>query len=168
VAEDNRPPQFPERIAILALARGRPGSLLLLGRTPAPIDDAIAELLGDVALTAPDTPAGPEDLKGLGRFDAGLVTGLLGHLDLRPGREVIGLLRNLHCARLAVVLEPAALARGWTREDLLALEFLPAAPAGSPGGTEVFVYDIDLYNREREWNNARNWANPRNFSKFRW
>ena len=100
--------------------------------------------------------------------DAGLVTGLLGHLDLRPGREVVGLLRNLHCARLAVVLEPAALARGWTREDLLALEFLPAAPAGSPGGTEVFVYDIDLYNREREWNNARNWANPRNFSKFRW
>ena len=132
------------------------------------MDDAIREVLGDVPLTAPHMPAGPRSLEGLGRFDAGLVTGLLGRLDHRPGQEVIGLLRNLHCARLAVVLEPEALARGWTREDLLALEFLPAASPSTSGGTEVFVYDIDLYNRERDWNNARHWANPENFEKFRW
>ena len=168
MADDPSPLQSPEHVALGMLASSRPGSLLVLGEIPETLCEAITDVLGEVAVTAPDLTAGRGSLDGLGRFDAGLVTGLLGHLDHKPGMEIIGLLRNLHCARLAVVLEPAALDRGWARTDLLALEFLPAAPPEAQATSEVFVYDIDLYNRQRDWNNARNWANPQNFEKFRW
>ncbi len=165
---EEQPCLSPERLALRALARGRPESLLVMSHAPTSYADAVTELPGSPVLTAPESPAGPGSLTGLGRFDAGLVIGLLGHIDHRPGRELVGLMRNLHCARLAVVLEPAAFARGWTREEMLALEFLPAASPDVSVGIEVFVYDIDLYNRERDWNNARHWANPENFAKFRW
>ena len=32
----------------------------------------------------------------------------------------------------------------------------------------VYTYDIDSFNRQREWNSPENWANPENFRRYRW
>lgn len=156
----------PQRLALDKLAEARPGSVLLVASEPWKTE--VAEALGKVNRTVLSPPLGPESLSGLGRFDAGLVTGVLSQLDPKAGVEFIGLLRNLHCTRVALTLEEGALLAGWTREALLALEFLPLAAAAKTGGTEVFLYDIDLYNRGRDWNTPESWANPQNFDKFRW
>ena len=156
----------PQRLALGTLAESRPGSVLIVAGEGWGTE--VNEILGGVDQTVLSPPIAPEHLSGLGRFDAGLVTGILRELDPKPGVEFLGLLRNLHCTRVALTLEQDALLAGWTREALLALEFLPLAAAAKTGGTEVFLYDIDLYNRGRDWNTPESWANPQNFDKFRW
>ncbi len=156
----------PQCLALRTLAEFQPGSLLLVASRP--WDTEVTEALGSVKQTLLSPPLGPESLAGLGRIDAGLVTGVLAELDPKTGVEFIGLLRNLHCARVALTLEEESLSAGWSRDALLALEFLPMAEPSKTGGTEVFLYDIDSYNRRRDWNTPAGWANPQNFDKFRW
>ena len=50
--------------------------------------------------------------------------------------------------------------------DYLALGF---ERRGEPtDGIELFWYDADRFNPEREWNNPDHWANPENFKRYRW
>ena len=32
----------------------------------------------------------------------------------------------------------------------------------------IFTYNLESYNKKRNWNNADGWANPENFDKYRW
>lgn len=156
----------PLALALASLAEVQPDRALI-----AAADDfhtQITEALADVTLVRVPPPIGTDALAGLPRFPAGLVAGVLGCLSHAEGLAFVGTLRNMLCARVTVILDPAGISAGWSRDDLLALEFLPLGDTREGAAAEAFVYDIDLYNRTRDWNNADHWANPQNFGRFRW
>lgn len=66
-------------------------------------------------------------------------------------------MRDLLCRR--VLLSTSQ----WQPNDLRALGFIALED-----NEAMFIYDPDLIEQPREWNNASNWANPENFSRFRW
>ena len=112
-------------------------------------------------------------LATLGRFDYAVVVDALETLSLADGSALIARLRDLHCHRFAV--SHRDLAEGedqdrWTDGRFLALTLAlhRRITEGAGGTTSVYAYDIDSYNRRREWNSPKDWANPANFHRWRW
>jgi hypothetical protein len=81
--------------------------------------------------------------------------------------NLLGMARNLLNAKLLLIKTPQLTKLSFN--DLLGLGFKRLEKLDVDGEQiEVFAYDIDHYNRKREWNNARFWANPEYFEKSRW
>lgn len=104
------------------------------------------------------------ELAALGRFDFAVVADLVETLEAREAEAVLGRLKNVHADRFVLVADPARSCL--ERDELLALTLAPYELLEN--GRLAWVYDIDRYNPEREWNNPEDWANPENFRKYRW
>ncbi len=79
--------------------------------------------------------------------------------------------RNLHCHRFAVTHRHAPAADDpWTDGRFLGLTLAlhRRITEGTGIETSIYAYDIDTYNRKREWNSPDDWANPQNFHRWRW
>jgi hypothetical protein len=161
-----RPVNQALTLALASLTEVQPDRALVAATDD--LHKPIAEALADATLVRVPEPLGTDALAGLPRFPAGLVAGVLGSLSHAEGLAFLGMLRNVLCRRVAVILDAPGISAGWSRDDLLALEFLPLGDSPADAASEAFVYDIDLYNRSRDWNNADHWANPQNFGRFRW
>ena len=123
-------------------------SLIVVGQIPVPGSDA--------ALAGPFTGDDVLQLDFQQRFDLGLV--------VEPGPSdvpAIARLRDIGCSRVLLLSGQQT----WPVNQLRGLGFQPVEPLGSHA---AFLYDSDLLNRPREWNNAKHWANPENFDKYRW
>ena len=119
----------------------------------------------------------PEGLTELGRYDYALVTDTLEGLSMETGTALIARLRDVHCHRFAVTYERPAQAppsdgddAGWSdgRFRGLTLSLLRRVTDSDGGETAVYTYDIDTYNRQRDWNTPEHWAHPGNFHRWRW
>ena len=103
----------------------------------------------------------PDSLPGTLRVDTAWV---------RPGQDdvleevsaLLARLRDVHAERVIVLGD--SIDYGRTFYTALGFE-LRKSP--SVNGL-MFVWDSQLANRPRAWNNAERWANPQNFSKYRW
>lgn len=96
------------------------------------------------------------------RVDVALVRPLPGDA-FRDVSAVLARLRDVHAGR--VLLCPDQL-HVPDSSGFMALGFEPQKSPSVDG--LVFVWDPELADQPREWNDSRNWANPENFSKFRW
>ena len=102
------------------------------------------------------------------RVDTGLVVEQLEHLDSRAGAHLLSRLRDVHCKRVFLLLRNGKSGNtDWSRDTLLAMGFTQQRPDARLGA-ELYLYEPEVFNPPREWNNARDWANPENFRKYRW
>lgn len=91
------------------------------------------------------------------RFDLGLVFG-----PSQNDAAAVSRLRDLGCRRVLIMMAEEA----WSTNELRALGFQPIGALDNQW--QAFLYDSDLLNQPRDWNNPSNWANPENFGKYRW
>ena len=137
------------------------GETLLVVGMPADVEHVAVTCLGRLA-SADEVPA---EL----RVDTGLVAEQLEYLDARAGAHLLSRLRDVHCKRVFLLLRNG-LGNGntrWSRDALLAMGFTQQQP-DEVFGAELYLYEPEVFNPPREWNNARDWANPENFRKYRW
>lgn len=98
------------------------------------------------------------------RFRAGVIASLHALTD-QDARQLIAALRDRFCE---VVLIPVPRSH-WTFGEYLGLGFeLRASCANGAAQWVLYLFDVDRYNPEREWNNPVDWAHPENFDRFRW
>lgn len=144
------------------LGEYRPARLIVAGEPALQIGTVWSQYAGAELTDLTDNPL---DVTGSQAevADLALVTGVLGRLDHEQGRQFLGWLRNVGARRVVVSIGPDD---GWTFNDLLGLAFHRHATLED--GTELFAYDIETYNRPRDWNNPKYWANPENWGKYRW
>ncbi len=117
------------------------------------------------AVTCLGRLASADDMSPELRVDTGLVVEQLEHLDSRAGAHLLSRLRDVHCKRVFLLLRSGN--TGWSRDTLLAMGFTQQRPDAGLGA-ELYLYEPEVFNPPREWNNARDWANPENFRKYRW
>lgn len=146
---------------VLCIADGQTASLdAYLGRH----DDCVVE--------RPDPASTAADPGKLGRYDIGLVCGVLEQLSAEHGSTLLARLRDVHCRRLYVTWRQnghRATEGFWTHERLLSMALALLRRVDQDGMiTGIYRYDIDSYNPRREWNNPDKWAHPENFGRFRW
>ena len=150
-----------------------PGSLVCV--SPSPSLSSVEQYLahhGHCRLTAMRPGEALERLEGRDRFDYAVLSGALEALSPDNGAALIARLRDLHCHRFAVAcLHADAHHRegAWSEGDLLAMALsLHRRIAEDEVWYSVYTYDIDTFNRKREWNDPTDWANPENFRRYRW
>lgn len=98
--------------------------------------------------------------------DLALVTDTLEHVDYEQGRLLLGQLRNLGSHQIAVLVADC---RHWPFRAFIGLGFRRQQRLEENGQSyTVYTYNIDTYNRKRDWNNPKNWANPEMWDKARW
>jgi hypothetical protein len=122
-----------------------------------------AGMTGDEVTRLPAAEA-VERLARHGRFDFALVSEITELLETHHAAELVGALKNLHTDRFLLLADLTA--SSLDRDALLALGLRPAGAMDD--GRALWLYDIDGYNPERDWNNATDWAHPENFGKYRW
>jgi hypothetical protein len=142
------------------LGRYRPARLLIVGPAPG----SRAEIAGEAETRRISMDELEAALGECGHFDFAVVAGVTGRLDTRAATELVGRLKNLHADRFLLLVDPGR--SSLDRDTLLALALAPLEHLDD--GREAWLYDIDRYNPEREWNNPQDWAHPENFEKFRW
>jgi hypothetical protein len=136
------------------LGEYRPATVLLIGDAPA---------VGTDVTTLP-AEAAAAGLADAGRFDFAVVAQLTEIHDADTARVILGRLKNLHTDRFLLLADPARSCLD--RDALLSLALAPLAHLED--GRVAWLYDIDRYNPERDWNTPADWANPENFDRFRW
>ncbi|WP_148862318.1 DUF6231 family protein [Marinobacter fonticola] len=151
-----------ERILKQLLGEFHPKHLIVAGDTARKVgriwtDHADARLLD----MTQDPLSVRERLTGVA--DLALVTGLLGTLSHEDARQFLGWLRNAGARRVAVSVAPED---DWSFNEMIGLAFRRYSSLDD--GTVVYAYDIETYNRPRDWNNSKYWANPENWGKYRW
>ncbi len=113
-----------------------------------------------------------EDLPGIlataGQFELGIVC-----LDrqLRPEllRPVLARLRDVHCARLLLLLIGSEGSTAISHKELLTLGFQSHPRAlEQTSELKIYAYDIRTYKRTPRWLNPKGWANPELWDKYRW
>lgn len=123
-------------------------------------------------LTAMRPEEALEQLEDHDRFDYAVLCGALEALSPKDGAALIARLRDLHCHRFAVACVHADAHHregAWSEGDLLAMALsLHRRIAEDEVWYSVYTYDIDTFNRRREWNDPADWANPQNFRRYRW
>ncbi len=149
---------------------GAPGITSLLealgnvGPDPSVLAIGIAddELQGISAVRVYEALSGPAELPATLRVQLGIVRAPLDLMARKDAEQLLSRLRDVHCEKVLLV----AAGGEWTADELRSLGYLEMQhPAGAGS---CYVFDPDLFNEPREWNNARNWANPENFRKYRW
>ena len=150
----------PETLLLEALLALGPTSVLAVGGAAAVAAEAFRARRPETVVRSIDEP---DELRALAdaRYDAAAVSGLVGARPDRAARELLAALRDRHCDRVLLAAPTGA----WPLTDYLALGFELRATGER---VELYWYDVDRYNPEREWNNPEHWANPENFKRYRW
>jgi hypothetical protein len=139
------------------LGRYRPARLLLIG-------PSFAEFAGEAETRRLPAEHAERALGACGHFDFAVVADVIERLDAAAATTLLGGLKNLHADRFVLVVDPRR--SSLDSDALLALTLAPLERLD--GGREAWLYDIDRYNPEREWNTPEDWAHPENFRKYRW
>jgi hypothetical protein len=145
-----------DRISAL-LARHQPATLLIIGELPLLAADA-------PATTRMAAESAARELEGHGRFDFAILGEVAERLPADETGALLGRLKNLHTDRFLLLVDPRR--SKLDRDALLGLALLPLEAAEDD--RQAWLYDLDRYNPEREWNNPADWAHPENFDRFRW
>jgi hypothetical protein len=126
----------------------------------------------DCALTTMAPAEATDLLAEQGRFDYAVLSGALEDVPHDDGAALIARLRDLHCHRFALACRHADAHHregAWSEAELLAMALSLHRRIREDGvWFSVYTYDIDTFNRRREWNNPEHWANPDNFRRYRW
>lgn len=136
----------------------QPRSLLLYG--------AVAEKLKqDCALSEAITVLDFGQVDNLERYyDMALVDLSAVAYDAKDLTSWLGCLRNQFARQIVVIIDNSA---AFGLRDFIALGFKRDEDYQA-ADSACFTYDLNAYNKKREWNNARFWANPEMFNKARW
>lgn len=103
-----------------------------------------------------------DQLSNLERVDLAIV------LDWQPtsddANQLLARIRNLHSHKIWLLApsnsshpEPQLIGLGFQRQQHFQDEHLAS-----------YGYNLDNYNRRREWNSPKHWANPENWGKYWW
>jgi hypothetical protein len=154
-----------QQLLLASLDELEPATLLAVGAEALPAVEAYGGRHPECeTVCVPDYPreALPRTSQ---RFRLGVIAGLIGRLPDAATRALIAALRDQYCDGL-LLLAPEG---RWPLADYLSLGFeRHAAVDGNGGAFELYWYDADRCNPEREWNNPTHWAHPENFKRFRW
>lgn len=149
----------PQEALWQQLQQQQPASLLLCSdELPTALDQWCQEQ--NCQLTHIQTTG---ELEGLARFDLVLILqDWLQRLD--DPTQPLARLRNLHTHKIWLLTaanqqqpDLSLLALGFTREQFFEEQQLAC-----------YGYNLDRYNRRREWNSPKHWANPENWGKYWW
>ena len=155
------------------LEAANPASLLCVTSGPAPA--SVTQFLSHHPGCEPtrvDAETALECLAGMGRFDYAVLSRALEPLDPKDGAAVIARVRDVHCHSFALAcrhVDAHHKEGAWSEPELLALALNLHRRVREDGAWySVYTYDVDTYNRQREWNSPDDWAHPRNFRRYRW
>lgn len=123
---------------------------------------AAHELQGIEPVEAHDALSGPGELPTSLRVQLGIVRAPLDFMTRKDAEQLLSRLRDVHCEKVLLVDSGNA----WTPDELRSLGYLQMR--GPSKEAPCYLFDPDLFNEPRDWNNASNWANPENFRKYRW
>lgn len=154
----------------------QPGSLLVIGTgTETAVDNYLEQkqVLGrDCRVRRLQAPV-DSDLS-TERWDMGIVSETLEHLDKREAFRLLSRLRDLHTARFCAAVRVGDgwpdLKSRWSRSDLLAIGMSLVNSYGDDADRklQLYKYDIATYKATPRWLSPDNWANPELWNKYRW
>ena len=136
----------------------------VIGRDPGVLTIGIGddEIQGISVVKAYKALSGPGDLDATLKVRLGIVRAPLDLMARKDAQQLLSRLRDVHCDRVLLIDAGCE----WNRNELRSLGYLEIERPSEQGA--CYVFDPDLFNEPRDWNNARNWANPENFRKYRW
>ena len=79
--------------------------------------------------------------------------------DMTLSKVEVGKLKNVLAQRIIIQT------KNLKPEELSELGFLKLELKGAEN---FYSYNLDSYNKKRNWNSPEGWANPDNFDKYRW
>ncbi len=104
----------------------------------------------------------PEELEPLTRFDLAIV--LDWQINSKNAAQILARIRNLHSHKIWLLSasnsqqpEPSLIGLGFKRERVF-----------DDLNLSSYGYNLDNYNRRREWNSPKHWANPENWGRYWW
>lgn len=152
----------PAAALLEALREARPSRLLVIGAgAAAAAADGLREERPETSVRLVPEPRDLGEVQD-GPFDLAVVADVVGRLAGAECRQLLGALRDRYARRILLLAPRGA----WALADYLALGFERRGEASE--GSELYWYDMDRSNPEREWNNPDHWANPENFHRYRW
>ncbi len=164
-----------QELLLQLLTDAEPRSLLCVAPATPPAVSAWLAGSDGRRLTELDPADAGGGLAELGRYDFALVTEALEGLSAEAGTTLLSRLRDVHCHRFAVTYRrpraaSAAADSYWTDGRFLGLTLALHRRVSDVNGAEtaIYTYDIDSYNRQRDWNTPEDWAHPGNFNRWRW
>jgi len=169
----------PHTLICTLVADCQPRSVLTLGHTAARYCAPYLAEHPDCRHTEIAIATGADDGALLARLDrerhadVAVIAGGLEHLDRATANAVIARLRDLHNARLLVLLPEKPGEHDishWDLADLSGLGLRLEARTSNSDGETLLLYGFDIanYKRTPDWLNARHWANPEQWGKHRW
>jgi hypothetical protein len=109
-----------------------------------------------------ETLSGPGDLPRPLRAQLGIVVTPLEYMPRSKAEQLLSRLRDVHCEKV-LLLDTES---GWSPDILRSLGYLEVKRPSARG--RCYMFDPDIFNQPREWNNSTDWANPENFRRYRW
>ncbi|SFR62330.1 hypothetical protein SAMN05216203_1891 [Marinobacter daqiaonensis] len=143
----------------------QPGSLLAAGHHARAAAERWHQYHPDATVELLEPTSGELTGHGAVPHDLAIISDTLEELDPRQGSVLLGQLRNLGNRQIAALISNSS---DWAFTDFIALGFVRQGATGHEEGFTLYTYNIDTYNRKRDWNNPRNWANPEMWGKARW
>jgi len=112
-------------------------------------------------------------LDSLGKYDLALVSHVLEHMDKVTAGMLISKLRDLHSARLVmlVAMEPDSPGHlsHWHEGELFGYGLVHIGALGEDDAPmQIYAFDIATYKITPDWLNSKYWANPELFGKYWW
>ena len=165
-------PVYTEDVTKL-LEQLQPRSILLLDLPASRICSSYLQQQSDCHLDHLTTEDVLAQLQTRGRYDCCFVANVLERMEKTAAAQVLARLRDLHAARLFVVVPIGeswpGLASTWEMTDFIAygMRLLHSYEQdGKP--LQMHEFDIGDYKRTPDWLNAKHWAHPERWDKERW
>jgi len=151
----------------------RPSSILIIGSAG---KTCIATYLNRHPDCRVDVLDGDEILRrldSLGKYDLALVFHVLEYMDKTAAGVLISKLRDLHSARLVMLVPmesdaPGHLSR-WREGELFGYGLVRIGTLRADDAPmQIYAFDIATYKTTPDWLNSKYWANPELFGKYWW
>ncbi len=166
------PPAYADDVAKL-LEQFKPRSILLLDLPASGICSPYLQKHPECQLDRLTNNDILTQLQRRGRYDFCFVANVLEQTEKTVGGQVLARLRDLHAARLFVVVpvgeEWSELASTWEMADFIAYGMRLLHNYEQHGKRmQMYKFDIGDYKRTPDWFNAKHWAHPERWDKERW
>lgn len=107
------------------------------------------------------------------RYEMGIVTETIEHMDKRDAILLLSRLRDLYTARFCAAVRVgegwSGVTSTWTRNELLGIGMMLVNSYTDDGRRiHLYKYDIATYKPTPGWLNPDDWANPELWDKYRW